>query len=339
MPKGETPSEFEIIARYLAPLAKDTPGAEALLDDAAQFTPERGDALVLTMDSLVAGVHFRPEDRPEHVARKALAVNISDLAAKAAEPLVYLLSMALPGRPDAGWLDAFATGLREAQEAYGCRLAGGDTIRTPGPLSLSITAVGRAGDKGMVRRAGAKPGDRLFVTGSIGDAALGLRLLQDEEIAEQLGLDAGHADHLRRRYWLPEPRLAAVPLLRAHASAAMDVSDGLVGDLSKLCDASNVGAEVEVAKVPLSEAAAQALNARPELLGTVLGGGDDYEILAAVPESEAAAFETACRSADLAAVSIGRVVGAGAGVVFTGRDGQPLRFAETGFDHFGPRDV
>lgn len=337
MPKGGAPGEFEIIARYLAPLADNRAGACRLLDDAAFLSPDGAGTLVLTMDTLVAGVHFRAEDRPEHVAQKALAVNISDLAAKGAEPLVYLLSLSLPGAPDEAWLEAFAAGLKSAQESFGCQLTGGDTVATPGPLTLTVTAIGRAGEGGMVLRSGATIGENIYVTGSIGDAALGLRLLLDTSLAEQLGLESSQTAYLKSRYWVPQPRLAAVPVLRDFASSAMDISDGLSGDLAKLCAASDVGAVIEANAVPFSASAARALGAEPDLLETLLTGGDDYEILTTVPARKCQKFEDACRTAGLSVKAIGQVVEAAAGIVVKGGDGQPLSFSGSSFDHFGTR--
>lgn len=335
MPEGKRPTEFEIIARYLAPLAADEPGALALLDDAAFFNPSSANALVMTMDTLVAGIHFRAADNAADIAHKALAVNISDLAAKGAEPLVYLLSLALPGRPDPDWLEAFASGLRSAQEAFGCRLAGGDTVATTGPLTLTVTAIGEAGESGMIRRSTAMIGDCIYVTGSIGDAALGLALLQGRYDADSLKLDPADEVSLHHRYWRPEPRLAAIPVLRTYASAAMDISDGLVGDLTKLCEASGVGARCSVLAVPFAAAVQQALAADPSLLTALLTGGDDYEILATVPEDRSQTFEQQCADRGLRVTSIGNVVDAGDGITFDGPDGRPLLFDAASFDHFG----
>ncbi len=337
MPKGGAPGEFEIIARFLAPLADDFAGARGLLDDAAFLETNDAGGLVVTMDTLVAGVHFRVEDRPEHVAHKALAVNISDLAAKGAEPLVYLLSLSLPGVSDADWLEAFASGLRTAQETFGCQLAGGDTVSTPGPLTLTITAIGRTEAEGMVLRSGAAIGESIYVTGTIGDAALGLKLLQDTSLAHRLRLDESDAAYLKSRYWIPQPRLAAISLLRDFATAAMDISDGLVGDLAKLCRASNVGAAVQSSAVPTSDAAARALRAEPDLLEALLTGGDDYEILATVSARKSQEFERACRNADLSVMEIGQIVETEAGVSIQGGDGQLLNLSQSSFDHFDPR--
>lgn len=334
MPEGKSPSEFEIISRYLAPLAADEPGALGLVDDAAFFSTQSAGTLVMTMDTVIAGVHFRAADHAADVAHKALAVNISDLAAKGAEPSIYLLSIALAENPDADWLDSFASGLKSAQEAFGCRLAGGDTVSTTGPLTLTVTAIGEAGQQGMVRRSTASVGDRIYVSGTIGDAALGLMLLQGRYDAGSSKPDPADETWLHERYWRPEPRLAAIPALRACASAAMDISDGLVGDLTKLCQASGVGAQCDVASVPFSAAATRAIAADASLQNALLTGGDDYEILATVPEDRSRAFERQCSDTGLPVAAIGVVTNAADGITFQGPDGRPLSFDATSFDHF-----
>ena len=270
-------TEDELIARLFAPLA----GTAALnLSDDAALLPARANAIVATADALVAGVHFFPEDPPALIAKKALRVNLSDLAAKGAEPLGFLLAIALAPDWTNEWLAAFATGLGEDARAYGCPLLGGDTVATPGPLTLSITALGEAPKGKFVSRSAAQPGDGLFVSGTIGDAALGLRLRYDKVLANQLSPQA--RDYLLERYLLPRPRLELGPALRAHASAAMDISDGLAGDLAKLVKASRVGAQVTLSEVPLSDAAKEAIAIDPNLMEVALTGGDDYEILCCV---------------------------------------------------------
>ena len=211
------------------------------------------------------------------MARKALRVNLSDLAAKGAKPLGFLVSLALPKETGADWLAAFAQGLAADAEHYGCPLFGGDTDRTPGPITVSIAMFGSVPQGAMVRRAGAKPGDRVLVSGTIGDAALGLAVRNDA--GRDWKLDDAQREHLSSRYLLPQPRNALAEAVRKLASAAMDVSDGLVGDLAKLARVSGVAAAVEVARVPLSAAARAALAADPALIETVLTGGDDYEIV------------------------------------------------------------
>jgi thiamine-monophosphate kinase len=329
--RDEMSAEERLIARYFGPLATH-PGAFGLGDDAAILTPPPGCDLVLTTDGVIAGVHFFPDDPPASIARKALRMNLSDLAAKGAEPLGFLIAVALPAGVDEKWLAAFAAGLGEDAQANRCPLLGGDTDRTPGPTSASITAFGAVPQGKMVRRSTAKIGDCVLVTGTIGDAALEVLLRRDHALAERLRLPEAIRAHLRERYLLPQPRNAAAEAVRAHATAAMDVSDGLAGDLVKLCRASSVAADIDVARVPLSAAAQAALAAEPALIETVLTGGDDYEILLTLPPAQLSAFCLAVQAAGVAATEIGSVA-AGEGVRFV-RDGKPLTFARPSYSHF-----
>jgi len=333
---SKTPAETgeeRLIAKYFAPLAKH-PGALGLLDDAATLTPLAGSDLVLTKDAIVGGVHFFPDDPADAVARKALRVNLSDLAAKGATPAGFLLALALPKSVTAGWLKAFARGLGADAENYACPLLGGDTVRTPGPLTVSITALGFLPHGEMVQRRGAKPGDRIVVTGTIGDGALGLKLLRDAKAAQRWKLDKNMRAHLLSRYRLPQPRTAVAVTVRKHASAAMDVSDGLAGDLAKLCRASGVGADVDVTRLPLSDAARRALAAQPALIETILSGGDDYEIVCAVPAAQSDAFIAAAQAAGIPAADIGRVMAGEGAPSFLGEGGRPLSLSQTSFSHF-----
>src|SRR3989454_5038972 len=257
--------EERLIARYFAPLAQH-PGAFGLADDAAAIAPPAGCDLVLKTDGIVGGVHFFPDDPPEMVAKKALRVNLSDLAAKGATPLGFLLTLALPEEIGDAWLAPFARGLGADAQAFACPLLGGDTDRTGGPITISIAVLGAVPQGKMVRRAGAKAGERVVVTGTIGDAALGLLLRRDISAVQRWGLGPEQRNSLEARYLVPEPRTAIAEILRAHASAAMDVSDGLAGDLAKLCRASGVGAEIAAARVPLSEGARAALAREPALI-------------------------------------------------------------------------
>ncbi len=325
--------EDRLIAHYFKPLAKH-PGAFALADDAAAIAPPPSCDLVLKADGIVGGVHFFPDDPPDTVAKKALRVNLSDLAAKGAKPLGFLLTLALPREIGDAWLAPFARGLGEDADLFGCPLFGGDTDRTGGPITISIAVIGAVPHGRMVRRAGAKPGDRVLVTGTIGDAALGLLLRRDGLAATRWRLARDQEDHLRSRYLLPQPRTAIAEALTAYASAAMDVSDGLAGDLAKLCRVSGVATEVEVARLPLSQAARVALAQEPALIEAVITGGDDYEVLACVPAGKVAAMRRAASAAGVALAEIG-TVGAGAGQArFLDAQGKPLALERASFSHF-----
>ncbi|MGD1038209.1 MAG: thiamine-phosphate kinase [Roseiarcus sp.] len=322
------PGEDELIARYFAPLAG--PAGLGLADDAALVAPPAGWELVLTTDALVAGVHFFADDPAGAIARKALRVNLSDLAAKGAEPIGFLIALALPGDWTASWLEAFAAGLGEDAALYRCPLIGGDTVKTPGPLTIAITALGAVETGRMAKRSGVRPGDRLYVTGTIGDAALGLRLRlgQGPELAE------AHRRHLLDRYLQPEPRLAVAPAMARFANAGMDVSDGFVGDLTKMLRVSGVSARVELQRLPLSPAARAAIVADPALFDVAATGGDDYELLAAVAPETCAAFEAAGAAAGVAVTLVGEAF-AGAGPPrFIGRDGGEATFPRGAFSHF-----
>jgi thiamine-monophosphate kinase len=331
MSKSPESAEDRLIARFFRPLAT-APGALGLIDDAAALTPPPGCDLVLTTDGVIAGVHFFADDRPENIARKALRMNLSDLAAKGARPLGFLLSLALPPDADDAWLAAFAAGLGDDAARYGCPLLGGDTDHTPGLTSVSIAAFGTVPQGTMVRRSTAKPGDCIVVTGTIGDSALGLKLRQDRGFIQSWRLSAAAAAYLQERYLLPQPRNTLAEAVLQHASAAIDVSDGLAGDLAKLARASAVAADIDVARVPLSNAAGAVLATAPELLETALSGGDDYEIALTLPPGKLAGFLTAAAAAGVAATEIGRVK-EGEGVRFM-RNGQALTFARASYSHF-----
>lgn len=324
-------SEDELIARFFRPLAGE--GAFGLRDDAARITPGDGMELVVTLDTLVAGVHFFPDDPAGAIGRKALGVNLSDLAAKGAVPRGFLLSTALPADIGARWLHDFASGLGDAACAFACPLLGGDTVKTPGPLTLSITAFGETPKGAMVHRFTAKPGDRLVVTGTIGDSALGLllRTAPGASWTDSLGVEG--RVFLTDRYLHPRPRLAAAEAVRRYASAAMDVSDGLAGDLAKMCRASGVSAEVDLALVPLSEPVRAAVAATATLLDRAVTGGDDYEILATVPDANLASFLRAVDAAGVRATVIGRIV-EGDGLPVFRDDGVEKRYASGSYSHF-----
>ena len=323
--------EQQLIRDIFAPLTAQEPGAFGLRDDAAMLTPGADDGLVVTADMLVAGGHFLPDDPPDLIARKALRVNLSDLAAKGADPRGYLVSLALTGETGREWVQGFADGLAHDQGIYGCHLLGGDTVRTPGPLTVSVTAIGNLPDGRMIQRAGAMPGDLIYVSGTIGDGALGLAVHNGDAVPG--GLNCGELDDLRQRYLLPQPRVVLAAAVREHASAAMDVSDGLAGDLTLLCDVSGVSAEVAVGQVPLSLAAAKACGADPQWLERALTGGDDYELLICVSPFGRDPFERSAGDAGVAVGKIGYIVEGKEPPVFRDQGGRPYRFENLSYSH------
>lgn len=329
----ERPHEFELIKRFFAPLAKD-PGSLGLTDDAAVLTPRPGIDLVLTKDVLAADIHFFAGDAPEAIAAKALRVNISDLAAKGARPRGYLMGLALPSDWTAEWLERFCAGLSADQNAYDIQLLGGDTIRSSNGLQVSITAIGEVPKGKAVRRSGAMPGDVLFVTGMIGDAAAGLQARLDPAFCRHHGLSSGQEAHILDRYLLPRPRVKIAALLLDHASAAMDISDGLLADTGHLAKASSVDVTLELADIPLSPAMSQLKTAARDVFLTCLNGGDDYEVLASVPEDKADAFARAAARVDCPVTAIGSVR-AGEGRVTVMENGAVVDLtASFGFRHF-----
>jgi thiamine-monophosphate kinase len=319
MTDSTLPAEFALIARHFRPLAG--PGALGLGDDAALLAPPMGRELVLTVDAMIAGVHFLPDDPPDLVGRKLLRVNLSDLAAKGATPLGYLMTVAAPRDTPDDWFAGFASGLAQDQLEFHVTLLGGDTTSTPGPIALSLTIIGHVAPGTMVRRAGAQPGDGIWVTGTVGDGALGLAVAQGR-LADPTG-------HLRRRYLLPQPRLGL--RIAGVASAGMDVSDGLVQDLGHLCRAGNLAADIDAALLPLSAAARQA---GPDWLPTILTGGDDYELLLSVPPDRESALHDAAREAGIPVTRIGGFRAGPPGVMVRGLDGKPLSLAKGGWSHF-----
>ncbi len=334
MAKPTSDGEFCIIERYFAPLARNTAGAFNLKDDAGLISPPDGHEAVLTTDMIVGGVHYLEGAAPRDIGYKALAVNISDLCAKGAKPSVYLLSVALPEKLDPAWLEGLSEGLSEAQSDFGCTLLGGDTVRTPGPAALSITAIGFVPAGRMVHRSGARPGDRVYVTGTIGDAALGLALLRDPKSASSGHLSPDHKEHLLNRHRRPRPPVTAIEVVRNHANAAMDISDGLAGDFAKLCAASNVGGRLDSTAVPLSDAARQWLGAEPARLADIITGGDDYELLATVPQNAQENFEGECCCSAIPLKAIGEIIDPGGGFSVLGEDGKALELELLSYAHF-----
>jgi len=322
---GSLPPEFALIARHFRGLAGE--GALDLQDDAALLTPPAGQQLVLAADAMVEGVHYLPDDPPETIGRKLLRVNLSDLAAMGAAPLAYLMTTALPRGTASAWLEGFVRGLAEDQRTFGLHVLGGDTVSIPGPTCLSLTILGTVPPGAALRRAGARAGDDLWVSGTIGDGALGLAVLQGRLPADPDG-------HLTGRYRLPEPRLALGQALRGLARAAMDVSDGLAQDLGHLCRAGGVAAELDLRALPLSAPAAALVASDPAWLPRLATGGDDYELLFAASPTDAARIAAAGKAAGVAVTRIGGFAEGVPDVSVIGPDGRPMTLPRGGWSHF-----
>jgi thiamine-monophosphate kinase len=313
--------EFEFIARRLRPLAS-APGALGLVDDAALLDPRPGTQLVLTKDAMVAGVHFLEGDPPDQIAKKLLRVNLSDLAAMGAAPRGYLLALARPRAIEDKWLAAFCAGLAEDNATFAISLLGGDTVGMPGPLTLSLTAIGELPSGTALLRSGARPGDDVWVSGTLGDAAVGLAVLQGRlEVAEPV------RSHLIERYRLPQPRLALGQALRGLAHAAIDISDGLLADLGHVVAASAVGAEVRADLLPLSADLPGAQDA-------ALSGGDDYELLFTASTSHRNAIERLAQKLGLPLTRIGAIQAAVGIRVLDDAAGAEIHPVRTGWQHF-----
>ena len=329
------PDEFGLIARYFAPLARSFPGAYGLIDDAAVICPSPGAELVLKTDVIVGGVDFPDGTAPDLVGRKALRVNLSDLAAKGTVPRAYLLDLVLPDTVDEPWIAAFAAGLARDQAEYRIALIGGDLSSTSGPVVVGVTAIGEAPIGRTVRRGGARPDDVIFVTGTIGDAALGLGVTQGALPA----LESSAADFLRDRYRLPRPRVALGPELPGLATASIDVSDGLLADLRHLSEVCGLDALIEAGCVPLSPAARAVIAGDPRHLATALTGGDDYEIIFTAPPDASARIGALSQALGIPIHAIGRMgrsrAVANPQLVVLDADGRPMAFTSEGWTHFG----
>jgi thiamine-monophosphate kinase len=297
--------ELSIIDRYLRPLAGE--GSFHLMDDAARLDVPADADLVVTADMVAADIHFLATDPPDTIARKALRVNLSDLAAKGAKPSAYVMSLGISEEADEAWLRSFTQGLKADQAQYGIGLLGGDTISVRRGPVVSITAFGYAPKGRMVHRFGGRPGDELFVSGTIGAGTVGLAVLRSER-GPWDALPASLREAFVQRYRVPEPRTALAAAIAEFASAAMDISDGLVGDCDKLAGASRCSASIDAEQVPYPDGIAG--TADSSVLARLLTGGDDYEVLAAVPPAGRQGFEAAARRAGVAVVHIGNLTDA-----------------------------
>ncbi|MGK2914087.1 MAG: thiamine-phosphate kinase [Porticoccaceae bacterium] len=291
-------------------------------DDCALLVPNPGEVLAVTTDTLVSGVHFPVDGPAEQIGQRALRVNLSDLAAMGAEPRWFQLALTLPVADDA-WVEAFSRGLFAAAKAYSIALVGGDTTR--GPLCITITAIGALPAGEALRRDGAKPGDRIYVTGTLGDGAAGLAVLSDRS-------GQPHLNYLQQRYWRPSPRLAEGRLLRGLASAAIDISDGLLADLGHIAQRSGVGARIHTQRLPVA-APLRRYAHQTQWLDWALAGGDDYELCFTVPPANLDSVNALVASGRLAATPIGWII-AGAGVVCRDQLGRDRVVGRAGYDHF-----
>lgn len=326
--------EFDLIRRHLAPLAAGEPGALELRDDAAWLRPDPGMEFVVSADSIVSGVHFPAATAPADVARRVLRVNLSDIAAKGATARCYTLTLQLPGTTDEDWFAAFASGLAEDQAAFALTLLGGDTTGTPGPLTLSVNMFGQVSEKNMIMRSGAAEGDDVYVSGTVGDATLGLASVTGEITVAR---DADRA-FLEARFRRPDPRVTLGPALVGIASAAADISDGLVADLGHIGTASQLSAEIMEDRIPVSAPARRAVTDHQPFASRLLTGGDDYEIVFTAPVSARAAVDSAASAAGVSVTRIGRMIPVSSGqpgVTLRDAAGNEIEVGRGGYRHFG----
>ncbi len=321
--------EFDLIDSLFAPLASGVPGALGLADDAAVLQPRDGTEIVVTTDALVAGIHFHLDDPPDLVGQKLLRVSLSDLASMGAEPDVYFLTLALSQDCDDSWLEAFASGLAADQKEFNVRLVGGDTVSTSGPLMLSVTALGRVPTGQALLRSGAHEGDEIWVSGSIGDSALGLMAIQSGSASGERRAERW----LKERYLLPRPRTGLGIRLRGLASSCIDVSDGLIADLNHICQVSGLSAWVEMEHIPISDPAQAVLIDNPGLIQSILSGGDDYELLFTASPQVHDAVKQAARSCGSCVTCIG-VMSTGSGVEVVDGNNEQIDVLKMGYTHF-----
>lgn len=316
-------NEFNRIDRFFKPLTQKMSGAFALSDDAALLDVKDLNHLVISTDTIVETIHFLGNEPAFSIARKLLGVNLSDLAAKGAQPYAYSLSLGLPSYITDDWIEDFANGLSYMQNRYNIHLLGGDSIHSPDKIILTVTAMGFPTKDGMIRRAGAKVGDELYVTGTIGDSALGL-LVAKGELA---------SDFLQDRYFHPLPRVEFIDAIANFATSSMDISDGLVGDCKKLVIASDAGANIYLDKIPLSADVKRITTSYSNMVHTALTGGDDYEILFTIPRQKSSDFEAYLQENQLSLSKIGEITANVGKVSVLDRDGEEVEFQTLSYSH------
>lgn len=341
-PRPVFSSETDLIRRYFAPLATH-PDALSLNDDAALFIPQNKAHYIITKDMALSGVHFFPDDPPDLIAKKAFRRNISDVIAKGALPERYFLALALDDSVSEGWISEFARGLKEDQEHFDCSLMGGDTSRAPSGSMISITMIGRKQALGVLARDGARAGDRLFISGCLGDAALGLLLRQKDARLKPLCVSNKTTTHLLQSYLVPHPPpVQLASLLARNASASLDISDGLLMDLMRLLKASGVSAVIDRTCLPLSWAASELLELDVSLWSVILAGGDDYQMLVCIPEKKVKAFENAAKQVNIEISEIGFIAEGDPKITLTepthtGAFKQRIIHEPPGFEHFSSK--
>lgn len=318
--------EFDRIEKYFAPLAKGFEGAFGLQDDVAVLQPRDNFDLVLTQDGIVEDVHYLAGDPPDLIAQKLLRSNLSDLAAKGAKPIGYLLTCAWNASRPEDWVQSFAEGLERDQARFNIHLLGGDTVSTTGPQVFSVTAVGECPKGRIIRRCGAKPGDLVYLSGEIGSAHLGLRILTGR-------LNVTNGQGLVDRYRVPLPRLDLGQRLREFASSSLDVSDGLIADATHLATASEVRIAIDAGKVPISRLTRQLMDDGEVTLTDLLTGGDDYEILYTADRSHQEELDRLSKGCGCKISVIGEV-SEGSGVLVVSKSGQEISLKTAGYDHF-----
>ena len=297
--------EREIIKNLFVNLATN-PGALNLDDDAAFLAADKNKDSIITQDTLISGVHFHSHDSPYNIAKKAIRVNVSDLIAKGATPYVYFLSIGIPKNINTHWLELFASGLKDDQEKYSISLLGGDTVSSPNDIHITINMVGLIPKNKMVRRSGANINDNLYVSGCIGDSALGLSILDDVSLASNLS--AISKNYLIDSYYLPDPPIDMIRVINDFATSSMDVSDGLLGDIKLLIKSSSVSAKINLKKIPVSLPANELINNHTFLFQKAINAGDDYQVLFTVPVDKIKELESYCCSNNLIVTNIGSII-------------------------------
>ena len=322
-------NEFELVKRHLEPLVLDREAAASLKDDCAVFGISSGHEVAISVDTLIADIHFFKNDPPKQIAQKVLRVNLSDLASSGAEPKFYFLAMSLPSTIGMDWIEQFCLGLGADQTKFGISLLGGDTTSTPGPLSLTVTVIGEVPKGKAIRRGGAIEDEDVYLTGVIGDAALALSLIKTK------GLDSVSKNFpvLLERYRLPQPRTVLAPDLRQIASACIDISDGLAADLEHICKTSGIAADIKISLLPISDAARVLIKEDKKKWETIISGGDDFELLFTAQPKFSSVIKRLSKEKNIQINCIGKTK-KGSGVRFFDSKGKLFAVKKRGWQHF-----